>query len=69
VFRHCEGNDSIETVKIYISSHSTKKTQRLREGKDRHCVLFMSDVSALHKSCVAHLAKWTTLFAEFKCFE
>jgi len=26
----------------------------------------MSDVSGLYKSCVSHLDKWTTLFAEFK---
>ena len=30
--------------------------------------IFMSDVPVLNKSCVAHLAKWITLFAEFKCF-
>jgi len=41
----------------------------VREAKDRDYVLFMSDVSVLYKSCVAHLAKWTTLFAEFKCFD
>jgi len=29
----------------------------------------MSDVSVLYKSCISHLAKWTTLFAEFKCFD
>jgi len=29
----------------------------------------MSDLSVLYKSCVAHLAKWTTLFAKFKCFD
>jgi len=29
---------------------------------------YMSDVSVLYKSCVSHLAKWTTSFAEFKCF-
>ena len=38
---------------------------KLREGKDHDCDLFMSDVSVLYKSCVAHLAKWNTLFAEF----
>jgi len=41
----------------------------MREGKDRDCILMMSDVSVLYKSCVAHLTKWTTLFAEFKCFD
>jgi len=28
----------------------------------------MSDASVLYKSCVAHLARWTTLCAECKCF-
>jgi len=57
---------------MYISSQvksALRKTQRPREGKDRDCVLFMSDGYVLYKSYVAHLAKWTTLFAEFKCFD
>jgi len=29
----------------------------------------MSDVSLLYKPCVSHLAKWTTIFAKFKCFD
>ena len=29
----------------------------------------MSCASALYKSCVAHLAKWNTLFTAFKCFD
>jgi len=29
----------------------------------------MSDVSPLHKFFVAYLDWWTTLFAEFKCFD
>jgi len=29
----------------------------------------MTDVSVLYKPCVVHLAKWTMLFAEFKCFD
>ena len=29
----------------------------------------MSDVSVLCKSYVVHLAEWTTLCAEFKCFD
>jgi len=48
---------------------SALRKLRLREGKDRDCALLMSDVSVLCKSCVVHLTKWTTLFAEFKCFE
>ena len=48
---------------------SIKKTQGLREGKDHDGDLFMLDVSVLYKSCVSHLAKWITLFAEFKCFD
>jgi len=56
---------------MYISSpaKSALRKLRLREGKDHECDLFMSDVSVLYKYCVAQLAKWTTLFAEFKCFD
>jgi len=32
-------------------------------------VLFMSDLSVLYKSGVVYMAKGTTLFAEFKCFD
>jgi len=52
------------TVKARIQVKQSALT-KLREGKDHDCALFMSDVSVLYKSCVAHLAKWTTLFAEF----
>ena len=59
---------------MYISSQirsALNKTQILNKGKDRRCagLLFMSDVSVLCKSCVAHLAKLTTLFDKFKCFD
>jgi len=47
---------------------STEKTQRLREGR-LVSVSFMLDISVLYKSCVAYLAKWTTLFAEFIYFD
>jgi len=45
--------------------------RKFNEGKDRDCDSFMSGVglSVLYKSCVSHLAKWTTLFAEFKSLE
>jgi len=52
-----------------ISSQVKSALRNLREGKDHDGDLFMSDVSVLYKSCVAHLAKWATLFAEFKCFD
>jgi len=59
--------------RLYISSQVKSAlrnvSQKLREGKDRDCVFFMSDVCVLYKSCVAHLDKWTNLFAEFKCFD
>jgi len=53
---------------IHIKPSQVKSAiRKLREGKDHDCDLFMSDVSVLYKSCVAHLAKWTTLFAGFEC--
>jgi len=48
---------------MYISSQvesAPRKLKRLREGKGRDCVLFVSDVSVLYKSCVANLGNWTT---------
>ena len=53
----------------YISSQVKSALRKLREGQDRDNDLFMSDVYVLYKSCVAQRAKWTTLFAEFKCFD
>ena len=50
-------------------AESVKKIQRLKKDKDGDCVLFMSDVFVLYKSSVAHLAKLTTLFAEFEWFD
>jgi len=41
---------------------------KFSEGKDDDCGSFMSDVSVLYKSCISHLAKWTTLFGEFQSF-
>jgi len=67
VFRHCEGKNSIETIRC-ISSQVKLAIRKFSEDKDHDCDLFMSDVSVLYKSCVSHLAKWATLFAEFKCF-
>jgi len=52
---------------MYISSQVKLALSKFSEGKDHDCDSFMSDVSVL--SCVSHLAKWTTLFAEFKCFD
>jgi len=53
----------------YISSQVKLARRKFSEGKDHDCDSFMSDVSVLYKSCISHLAKWTTLFAEFKCFD
>jgi len=55
---------------MYISSQvkSALRKLRLREGKDRDCVLFMSDVSVFYKSWIAHLAKQNTL-VELKFFD
>jgi len=72
VFRHCEGKDSSETIRYCIACISIQvksAVRKLREGKDHDCDLFMSDVSAQYKPCVAHPAKCTTSFAEFKCFD
>jgi len=52
----------------YILSQVKSALRKLSEGKDHHCDSFMSDVSVLYKFCVSNLAKWTILFAEFKCF-
>ena len=53
-------------VSLQVKSTLTKLTE---EGKDWECDLFMADVSSLYDSCVAYLDKWTTSFAEFKCFD
>ena len=53
---------------MYISSQVKSALRKCSEDKDHDCDSFMSDVSVLYQSCVSHLAKWTTLFAEFKCF-
>jgi len=52
-----------------ISSQVKSTLSKFSEGEDHDCDSFMSEVSVLYKSCVSHLAKWTTLFAEFKCFD
>jgi len=54
---------------MYISSQVKLALRKFSEGKDHDCDSFMSDVSVLYKSCISHLAKWITLFAEFKCFD
>jgi len=55
---------------MYRSSQVKSALRKPREGKDcDRGLLFMSDGSVIYKSCAAHLAKWTTLFAEFKCFD
>jgi len=56
-------------VKIEPSRFSGNSTNKIQRSKDHVCDSFMSDVSVLYKPCVSHLAKWTTLFAEFKCFD
>jgi len=69
MFRHCEGKDSIEKIRSTYQAKLVKLAlTKLNEGKDHDCDSFMSDAFVLYKSCVSHLAKWTTLFAEFKCF-
>ena len=50
----------------YISSQVKSALRKFSEGRDHDCDSFMSDVSVLYKSCVSHLARWTTLFAEYK---
>jgi len=54
---------------MYISSQVKLALRKFSEGKDHDCDSFMSDVSVLYKSYISHLAKWTTLFVEFKCFD
>jgi len=46
---------------MYMSSQVKSTLRKLSEGKDHDCDSFMSDVSVLYKSCVAHLDEWTTL--------
>ena len=55
---------------MFVSAQVKSKLTELREeGKERECDLFVSDVSSLYDSCVAYLDEWTTLFAEFRCFD
>jgi len=54
---------------MYISSQVKSALRKFSEGKYHDCDSLMSDVSVLYKSCVSHLAKWTTSFAELKCFD
>jgi len=54
---------------MYISSQVKLALRKFSEVKDYDCDSFMSDVSVLYKSCISYLVKWTTLFAEFKCFD
>jgi len=51
---------------MYISSQVKSALRKFSEGKDHDCNSFMPDLSVLYKSCVSHLARWTTLFAEYK---
>jgi len=50
---------------MHMSSQAKSALWKFSQGKDHNCNSFMSDMSVLHKSCVSHLAKCTTLFAEF----
>ena len=54
---------------MYISSQVKSAQRKFSEGKVHDCDSFMTDVSVLYKSCDSHLAKSTTLLAEFKCFD
>jgi len=54
---------------MYISSHVKSALRKFSEDKDHDCDSFMPDVFVLYKSCVSHLAKWTTVFAGLKCFD
>jgi len=54
---------------MYIPSQVKSALRKFSEGKDHDYDLFKSDVTVLYKPCVSHLAKWITLFAEFKCFD
>jgi len=58
-----------ESDVLYTSSQGKSALRKLSKGKDHDCDSFMSEVSVLYKFCTSHLAKWTTLFAEFKCFD
>jgi len=61
MIRHCESKDSWrQSDVLYIPSQVKSALRKLRKGKDRECDLIMSDVSVLYKSCVAHLAEWTS---------
>ena len=68
--------NSVKTIilkrkrQMFVSVQVKSKLAELREeGKEQECDLYMSDVSLLYDSCVAYLNKWTTSFAEFKCFD
>jgi len=54
---------------MYISSQVKSTSRKFSEGKDHDCDSFMSDVSVLYKSCVSHLAKCATLFAELQSYD
>ena len=54
---------------MWISIQVKTALKKFSEVKDHACDSFMSDVSVLYKSCVLHLSEWTTLCAEFKCFD
>jgi len=47
-----------------ISSQVKSALRKLREDKDYGCDSSCQMYLALYKSCVARLAKWTTLFAD-----
>jgi len=70
--RRAKGQPGVGVVKIFCDSDSDSsglKSFRLLDSDSTALDSFMSDVSELYKSCAAHLAKWTSLFAEFKCFD
>jgi len=60
---------ALECGQMYIPSQVKSALRKFSEGKDHDYDLFKSDVTVLYKPCVSHLAKWITLFAEFKCFD
>jgi len=71
-FATAQARIQVRQSEIYISSQvklALKKTQR-RQGSwlwfiHVRCICIVQVLC----SCVTHLAKWTTLFAEFKCFD
>jgi len=50
---------------MYISSQIKSQLRKFSEGKDHDSDSFMSDVSVLYNACASHLAKSTTLLADF----